>query len=306
MNAWQNYGYNLDGKVTTASSTDVCTLQAGAQKSYQTDGKGGIDNSFGENIIPILQTLLSTPTTTVNNAIQGGSFTIFTYVTGFDDTAGNKTNATGLSGVLLAGAKYDPDGGTAPGWTTSTVWPVLPDPGLISGCMPYPQGCPAGTDPAANAVIKFPAAFQTGGTFVNGSPSTVTLSLSISGQSLSLQVASAVISFNPAGPGSVTDGTIAGVLDTNNLITSLMNVAGSFSPTLCGGSAFQSIAMQIQATSDIVLNGSTVSNAAGSMCNAISIGLGFDSKEIAAPTDIAAPLAPKPSPCGGDAGTGGD
>jgi hypothetical protein len=35
----------------------VCTLAAGAAKVTQDDGTGGIDNSFGENICPIMDTI---------------------------------------------------------------------------------------------------------------------------------------------------------------------------------------------------------------------------------------------------------
>ncbi len=295
--AWQKFGYNLDGKVTTSNSTDVCTLVAGSSKQVQVDGQGGIDNSFGSQIMPIIQTLDSSASSTLNQAIQQGSFTIMTYVVGFDDKAGNTTTATGLTGVLLAGAKYSQDGGV-PAWDTTTNWPVLPDMGLISGCTST-GGCPAGTDPITNAVVKFNGAFQTGGTFVSGAPDPLTLSLSIGGQQLSLNIASAVISFDPMGPGSVTNGTIAGVLDTTQLIAGLMNVAGNISTSLCSGSAFQSIAMQIEQTSDILLDGTTVSNKAGSQCNAISIGLGFNSTEIAIPNsmDIAPGSPAAPSKC---------
>lgn len=55
--AWKQIGFNLDGKVTTATSTDVCELMAGAEPATQDDGHDGIDNSFGENICPILGTL---------------------------------------------------------------------------------------------------------------------------------------------------------------------------------------------------------------------------------------------------------
>jgi hypothetical protein len=54
---WETVGWNLDGKCTTATSTDVCTLSAGAALSQQDDGIGGIDNSFGEYICPIFDTL---------------------------------------------------------------------------------------------------------------------------------------------------------------------------------------------------------------------------------------------------------
>jgi len=184
------------------------------------------------------------------------------------------------------------------GWNLQTVWPVLPDPGLISGCSST-MGCPTGTDPVASAVVKFTSAFQSKGTFVNGTPSPLALSLSIGGQELTLNIASASISFDPMAPGSVTNGTIAGVLNTTQLIDGLKNVAGNISTSLCSGSAFDSIALQIEQTSDILLgsDNTTVSNTPGTQCNAISIGLGFNSTEIAPPTAIAPGAPAAPSPC---------
>jgi hypothetical protein len=54
--AWKQIGFNLDGRVTTATSTDVCQLEPGANPAAQDDGQDGIDNSFGENLCPILDT----------------------------------------------------------------------------------------------------------------------------------------------------------------------------------------------------------------------------------------------------------
>ncbi|HEY8092062.1 MAG TPA: hypothetical protein VIF09_29575, partial [Polyangiaceae bacterium] len=55
--AWKLYGTNVDGKVTTTTSTDVCTLAAGAAKATQADGPGGIDNSWGANLMPLFMTI---------------------------------------------------------------------------------------------------------------------------------------------------------------------------------------------------------------------------------------------------------
>jgi len=302
--AWKSFGYDLDGKITTSTSTDVCTLVAGASKSVQVDGTGGTDNSFGANIMPIIGTLDSTASQTVNNTIEQGSFTVLTYVEGFDDSAGNMTSATGLTGVLLAGGNYPAahDGG-APTWDMTTHWPVRPE--LLS-C--YPSGgsdnCTATTDPIMAADVKFPSAFQTKGTFVNGTPSLLSLSLTIGGNTITLNVHSAVVSFDPQMPGSVTNGTIAGVINTEELISGLKTIAGHISTSLCSGSAFQSIASQIQQTSDIVVSGDMVSNTPGTTCNGISVGLGFDATEIAIPTgaDIAPMTLAGPDPCA-DAGT---
>jgi hypothetical protein len=299
-NAWESFGYNLDNLVTTKTSTDVCTLAAGAAKSTQVDGNGGIDNSFGENILPIVITTAgSDASQEINTAIQEGHFTIMTVINGFDDSAGNTTSATGLTGVLLAGGNYaNANDGGAPAFNTTTHWPVLPT--LINGCNAT-TGCPAGTDPVANAQITFPQAYQAAGTFVNGSPADLNLTLSIGGQSLTIAVHSALITFQPQAPGSVTNGTIAGTLVTTELVSSLQSVAGNISTSLCSGSAFQSIAQQIEQASDIVVDPTTfaVSNTAGTACNGISIGLGFDAQEIAVPTaaDVEAPQAAAPNPC---------
>jgi hypothetical protein len=306
--AWKGYGYNLDDLVTTKASTDVCTLAAGASKDTQADGNGGIDNSFGENILPIVITTAGQgAANTINQSIASGSFTVMIDTTGFDDSASNKTNAAGLTGFLLAGGNYaTANAGAAPAWDTSTHWPILPS--LMTGC-DETNGCPSGTDPATAATIKFGSAYQANGTFVNGSPAELTLTLSLGGQQLSLSVESAIITFDPSssGPGSVTNGTIAGVLVTTDLVNALKSVAGNISQSLCSGSAFQSIAQQIQQASDIISTGNTVSNTSGTACNAISIGLGFDGTEIAQPAsaDIEGPPPPAKDPCA-DAGAGGD
>lgn len=301
--AWKSFGYDLDGKITTAASTDVCTLVQGASKQVQIDGNGGIDNSFGANIMPIIGTLDSTASQTVNQQIEQGGFTVMTYVVGFDDT-GAKTTASGLTGALLAGGSYPAahDGG-APSWDMNTHWPIRPE---LLNCFPAggTDSCSASTDPIMAADVKFGSAFQTNGTFVNGTPSLLSLSLTFSGNTITLNVHSAIVSFDPQSPGSVTNGTIAGVINTEELIAGLKQIAGHISTSLCSGSAFQSIASQIEQTSDIVVSGDSVSNAAGTTCNGISVGLGFEATEIALPTgaDIA-PMTPAgPDPCA-DAGT---
>ena len=86
----------------------------------------------------------------------------------------------------------------------------------------------------------------------------------------------------PARPGAVTNGTLAGVLSAAELAASLQMVM----PSLCSGDNFGSIKTHFVQASDIVLGSDdeTVSNAAGQPCNGISIGIGFDATEIAAPS----------------------
>jgi hypothetical protein len=297
--AWKSFGYNLDNLVTTTSSTDVCTLAPMAERAVQEDGNGGIDNSFGANILPIIASTGGDVATTLNAELNGGTFTLMTYVKGLDDANPSQT-ATGLSGVLLSGADYTKLDAGAPGWNLQTHWPVAPD---LLNC---PNNtCPAGTDPVSAAKVQFPTAYVANGTFVNGSPSNVTLTLTVGGQSLTLIAHSAVITFDHKAPGSATNGTIAGVIDTTELLNAVHGIAGHISQSLCAGSVFDSIKAAIIEASDIVLHpDGSISNSAGETCNAISIGLGFDATEIAPPTanDIVGPTPPAPDPCA-DAGS---
>ena len=302
---WMNWGYDLDGKWTRAASTDVCTLMPGASNSVQMDGNGGADNSWGANILPILETLDSTFTTpTINNAIQAGAPTQLLYVVGYDPMITppmTLPTATGLTGVVLSGAQYSANGGTTPTWDLNTHWPIAPE---SLSC--YPSGgtdnCSAGTNPVTVADVRFPAAFEKQGYFVGGTPVDITLSLPVSGQALVLNIHEAIVTFSMPGTGGIETGpggTIAGVLNPQELVAALQPIAGHISTSLCSGSAFQSIASQIEQAADIVLTGSTVSNTPGVACNGISIGLGFYITEIALPTsaDIAPPQQPPPNPC---------
>ncbi len=61
--AWMNYGVNLDGLTTTKDSQDVCKRAAGAPSGNQEDGTGGIDNSWGRNVMPVFYNLDPTSAT---------------------------------------------------------------------------------------------------------------------------------------------------------------------------------------------------------------------------------------------------
>jgi hypothetical protein len=298
MNAWKDYGYNLDNLVTTRDSTDVCTLLPGTGKDVQVDGTKGIDNSFGANILPVVVSTGGDVSMTLNTSITNGHFTLMTYVTGFDDSNPGQT-AIGLTGALLSGSDYTLLEAGAPAFTTATNWPISPNLLDCGGTT-----CPPGTDPLMAAKVKFGHAYVNNGTFVNGTPSDVELSLGIGGQTLTITAHSAILTFQQSAKGSVTNGTIAGVLDTMELLSAVRGIAGHISHSLCSGAAFMSIQTAILSASDIILNKAdgTISNTAGVPCNAISIGLGFDAVEIAPPSVVAPPAQPTPDPCA-DAGS---
>jgi hypothetical protein len=292
--AWRSFGYDLDDKLTTASSTDVCTLVPGSPRQVQVDGDCGRDNSWGANIMPIILMASGVDPCPVGTCTDVSTDMI--YAVGFDDSAGNMTSNLGLTGVILLGETFY-DLATPPAFGLTSTWPV--DPASVSGCTVV-GGCPAGTDPVKNARLKLHGAYQAKGEFVSGAPVDVPITIDLpQGSTLPIVIEHAIVTFSPDRPGSVTNGTIAGVIPTEALVATLRQLAGSISASLCTSSALATLVTQFEQASDIVYDGATISNPAGQPCNAISIGLGFSATEIAYPTAIA-PGSPQPPDVCGD------
>jgi hypothetical protein len=297
QDAWEAYGQDLDGLVTNASSTNVCTLAAGATKQVQVDGNAGIDNSWGANVLPMFFSLDASFSMQTNEAIGAGMFTSMFFVFGFDDSSGNTTTATHLRGWSFVGGDYMTFGsGGFPTFSLSTAWPINP------ASLDCPDSGCAGLNPIEWAKVRFPVASQSMGTFTSGPPVDYPFSLPMSGGSLSVTIHGAFVTFDPNGPGSVTNGTVAGVMLTSELVAAVNALAGGIDSSLCNGSALQTIDAEVEQASDIVYDASNqaVSNTSGVSCNAVSIGLGFNASEIALPTsaDIEPPVPPSPNACG--------
>lgn len=272
-NAWKTLGFDIDGKSTTKDSTDVCKPPVSG--ASQADGEEGIDNSFGQNVLPLITAAVSGAGEALNTALQSGNFTIMFNTQGLSDDPAQ--SATGLNGYVLLGAKFD---GT-PTFTTADDWPVRQE--LLSN--------PAD---ATSSTIKFSNSYVADGTFVSGTPSEVKISLVFQGIALELTLRKAVITFKHASPNSATNGVLAGVINTEELLTGLKKVAGAISPGLCSGPSFDTIAEQIKAASDIMSDGS---NSAGSTCDAISAAIGFTAEAIGQPSTVAEKGEEPGDPC---------
>lgn len=268
--AWKSFGFDLDGKASTKESTDLCKPAAGAKASavYE-DGDGGTDNSFGKNILPIITSLASDASSQVNDSINKGSFTIILKI----DGVGAKDSYKDLHTGLYAGAKILDMAGNpmAPAWDGTDKWPVVPEL-LNNGDINNPK-----VQFASSYVVKDPKSGAR--TWVSGSKGDLVLNLSVGGFTLGLTIASALVSTELSADNKKgTKGTIAGILNTEQLISELAKVAGSFDPTLCPpSSTFESIAQQIRQASDILSDGSQDPT---KTCDGISIGLGFDMDAI--------------------------
>jgi hypothetical protein len=284
--AWKKYGYNLDSRVTNVTdqkSPDlarVCKRASGAPATVHQDGDEGTDNAFGKEILKLLDPFTPTPSKSLTDAIAKGDFTIMLKIVGLSDDAA-QTNK-GLSGTLLVGGEFSKDENVKPTFTSADDWPYIKDP-----------------------QVPITGAYINKGVFVNGKGGAqVKLALSISGQQLSLTINKAIITFkhNP-GAKSLEEGTIAGVINTEEFVNGISSVAGRFSTDLCQGSTVDGIKASIRQASDMLADGT---QDPGKTCDGISVGLGFTAKQVGKPTKETVPGDAPPDPCKPGSSSGGN
>jgi hypothetical protein len=244
-NGWRQFGYDLDGLTTVDDFTEHCQpVVAGDPEMRLIDGDGGIDNSFGHNMLPIL--LNNTPSFTVqlNDAIYNGESTVMFK---FDE--------------LGPGADQDPVVTKLYDVTSvkqANCWPVvreqLEDP----------------TDIESTPVVFLDASVA-GHTWTSGTPITVTVTLNFIGYPMKLTIKHARLSMelDPTHK-SATVGQIGGVLDTEEFLNAYKQVVGTVDASFCAD--FDTISNQIRPLSDIMTDGTQDPQ---STCNGISIGIGF-------------------------------
>lgn len=279
---WKQYGFNLDSKVSTEGSKDVCKPRPGAvPKNVLPDGNNGIDNSFGHNVLPLILAAASDAETSINDSIKEGSFTIMIDV----EHLGADKDYNPLTARLYGGASL----GAPAKFDGTDVWPLIPE--LLNDP----------TDPKSSKV-KFDKSYLVENTWVSGSQAPINLALSVSGFTVNLTIGSAIVAFKLSPDHkTATEGTIAGVLETDVLTEELKKVVAGFDSTFCDDNAtVDSILTQIRQASDIMKDGSQ--NPAVE-CDGISIGLGFNLAQVKL-GPVGTPAEQK-DPCAGAGGAGG-
>ncbi len=145
----------------------------------------------------------------------------------------------------------------------------------------------------AKATTVFPKAAIAGNQWSSGAAATVRLPLGGPGGHFELPVHQAKLTVVLSGDHQLGKlGIIGGVLDREEFIEIVRDLAGGFSPDLCKGATFDAIAEQIRQMADIMKDGSQDPN---KECDGISIGIGFTLDAASLGPLTATP--PPPNPC---------
>jgi hypothetical protein len=268
-NGWRSWGYDLDGQGDTATTIHHCQPVGGVDPKRLANGNNGIDNSFGENILPILFGISSKTPAAVNAALAAGGPTLLITI----NQLGLGANYNPLSSIFIAGA----DLGSPPKLDGTDVWP-------------FEQGSSVG----------LLASYVTGNTWVSGPPTTmglVTITLALPGSpaiKLGLPIGHAIVAMKlDASHQHATGGVIAGVISTSDFTKEILTLQAQFDPSFCFEGPDNSIIAQITQASDIMRDGTQDPS---KTCDGISIGLGFDAEPVLLGGGVTPP--PPPNPCG--------
>lgn len=283
QDAWRKYGLNIDRKFTTEASTDTCKLAVGATCSVQLDGDNGVDNSFGANVVPMLDFIesdlqRSTPTydSNANAAVEQGGATMLVRL----DGVGGEPSYAPLPGALYRAVPT----AAPPKWDGSDIRDV-DDVSLVGADLSRPLAAFSAGYMNERRWVGAPAAdtaYVDLHMFVNAAL-VPTPPIAVRHVQLLLDVA--------PDDATAAHGIVSGIIRTSDLVEGFRSFAGGISTSLCSGSAFESIANQVGQTSDILEDGT---NVAGKPCDAISIGFGFDAVavQLGQPQSV-----PTPDPC---------
>jgi hypothetical protein len=256
--AWADFGYDLDGLASSPEDAAHCAPPPGSSPAIvQTDGNDGVDNSFGRNLLPVLRSFSPSASQLVNESIGGGEFTILFELRNL----GPEPTQSGVVTALHSGLELPLDA-RPPRFDGSDVWPLSPE--LVNDGDPN------------NPKILFDRSFVFNGTWASGTTADLQIKLIITTYELDLHIQNAVITMELAGTGaaaSATNGMIAGVIETEELVESIRDLVGAIDPALCDPSFFENVAQRVRVSSDIMLDGRNGDPT--QTCNAVSIGLGF-------------------------------
>ena len=278
-NAWREYGYDLDARLTTAEdskdSVNSCKRREGSLTKFLQDGGGGSDNNFGQHVLWSIEGFKPGAEDFVNDGLKSGRYTLILRIDNVTDGDNSRAPGALYLGGDFAGGKAKPT------FTAADKWPINPLSLADGKTLSKPK-------------VAFANGYIRNGMWISGNfgSDTVDLGPMLSGADISLPVDSAVITVKLDG----SNGTIAGAVNTAKLQSGLAPVARRLG--LCeGNTAYTEVVKTLALAADLVAGAPQLQDTSRE-CDAISLGYGFSMRPTTEPTALmAAATEPAPDTC---------
>jgi hypothetical protein len=246
--AWRTYGYDLDGRNTTREEIgrhDVPCLRRNGSvgSSHLLDGDRGIDNNLAKTVMSRLHSMMPSIEDETNARIEEGRYTVALRL----ENVGPRDNAHVPGALWLVGERGKTD------FSSTEKWPIAAD--------------------TAQPLQSFPDGYMRGGWWVStdDAAASALVPVPVLGDALVLPLQHAVVTVHVASGGV---GTIAGALPPAELSAV---IAPSLQRRGLCRDTYSQMMFTIAESADLLLD-----RASGRrICDATSVGLGFDLAPIA-------------------------
>lgn len=261
--AWRSLGANVDGLNTGYPATEECKPEESAPQYSPYDGDEGIDNIWGERLVPLLAPWDKTPTKSANEAIARGARTPVLVLGSIEG---------GLVESKLDASFAFVEAGSTPLWNGTDVRALT-----------------------AASLVTYPA-----GTFINGifdsgrAEGTVAIELMIGAHPLVLPVRGLRVRFELLPDHTTTGGVLSGSVSVADMTFAVLEHVTRTAPDTCGTPKLDALRVAIRQAADVLADGARDKTR---RCDAISFGVGFDAapielRGVAAPVSSPAPVCP--------------
>jgi hypothetical protein len=268
--AWKGYAFTIDELTTTNGDyTGHCQPFGGAPQSVLDDGDAGNDNSFGHNLLPLFEFVVTDFPQQINDGIVAGQAP--TFMMKLDALIGTTTaKAYGAAPYFFA-----------PLFDGTDCWPVTAE-SLLDPRDPE----------SAKAVFDGTIIADDNVAALSGGPITLTLGVAPLAVTLTIHEPRFTMVLDNDHQGAVR-GLLGGILDTEAFVEEAHRLFATMAPELCSGNTWDSIESQIRQAQDILSDGTQSEMVP---CNAISFGIGFHAEAVRFGA-VAPPQRPPADPC---------
>lgn len=169
----------------------------------------------------------------------------------------------------------------------------------------FPMATRTGVCTTTEQTASTTDSYVSSGTWVGEMGGEFTLALSVRSQSFKLVVQRPLVAISVGSSSDeVSSGTIGGIVPVESLLAEVRQAVGHASSALCDLAAFETLAVEVRGAADSLADGTQDPSR---VCDAISVGLGFDAVTVVRPPDhgeIAQQATPLADPCSATSGEG--
>lgn len=290
--AWQDWGYDLDGRCTgdvEGTQQGTCIRSPKAFPDSVRDGKACRDNNLGSQLVPQLNIYNDQFENDTNKGLETGAPA---WILRLEDVGDGKDDPY-VPGTLYLAAPMPEK--VFPAWDGTDARALLARKDPSAG-------------PLEQAIAKFPAGFLRDDVWVSGEPSSfdADLPIGLTGELMPMPIVNGVITFrlNEAHTTAI-DGTgmVAGAIPTSALesfVRPFILTQTAFCP---GTPQYTQLVDKLPAFADVVVGAASLQDP-GKSCDGMSLGIGINLAPVAQPTTTAPDVTPASGTCAdADAGS---